>query len=86
MSNKTIIAGAALAGLFAGSYTTLAASAKAPADAGSSIIKMADKDKDAHTCKGKNACKGQGGCASGDKGCKGKNTCKGKGGCNPKMK
>ena len=44
MSNKTIIAGAALAGLFAGSYTTLAASSKAPANSGSSIVKMADKD------------------------------------------
>ncbi|MDB6137554.1 MAG: hypothetical protein JWO94_626 [Verrucomicrobiaceae bacterium] len=84
MSNKTIIAGAALAGIFAGSYSAVAASAKAPADAGSSIIKMADKDT--HTCKGKNACKGQGGCKSGDNGCKGKNSCKGKGGCNPKMK
>jgi hypothetical protein len=83
MSNKTIIAGAAIAGLFAGSYSTFAASTKAPADAGS-IIKMADKET--HTCKGKNACKGQGGCKSGDNGCKGKNSCKGKGGCNPKMK
>jgi len=86
MSNKTIIAGAALAGLFAGSYSAVAASAKAPADAGTAIIKMADKDKDAHTCKGKNACKGKGGCKSGDNGCKGKNSCKGKGGCASKMK
>ncbi len=78
MSNKTIIAGAALAGLFAGSYTTLAASVKAPSAAGTSIVKMAD---DSHTCKGKNSCKGKGGCKSGDNGCKGKNSCKGKGGC-----
>jgi hypothetical protein len=34
-----------------------------------------------HDCAGKNACKGQGGCSSGDNGCKGKNSCKGKGGC-----
>ncbi|HXT41900.1 MAG TPA: hypothetical protein VN887_17965 [Candidatus Angelobacter sp.] len=34
-----------------------------------------------HDCKGKNACKGQGGCKTGDNGCKGKNSCKGKGGC-----
>ena len=34
-----------------------------------------------HDCKGKNACKGQGGCSSGDNGCAGKNSCKGKGGC-----
>ena len=77
MSNKTIIAGAALAGLFAGSFSAVAASTKAPTD--SSIVKMADKDM--HSCKGKNACKGNGGCKSGDNGCKGKNSCKGKGGC-----
>jgi hypothetical protein len=35
----------------------------------------------AHDCAGKNACKGQGGCKSGDNGCAGKNSCKGKGGC-----
>ena len=34
-----------------------------------------------HGCKGKNECKGQGGCKTGDNGCKGKNSCKGKGGC-----
>jgi hypothetical protein len=34
-----------------------------------------------HDCAGKNACKGQGGCKSGDNGCAGKNSCKGKGGC-----
>ena len=84
MSNKTIIAGAALAGLFAGSYSAVAASAKAPSTAGSSIVKMADKDT--HSCKGKNACKGQGGCKSGDNGCKGKNSCKGKGGCSTEKK
>jgi len=39
-----------------------------------------------HTCKGANACKGQGGCKSGDAGCAGKNTCKTKGGCNVPVK
>ena len=35
-----------------------------------------------HACKGKNPCKGQGGCAvEGQNECKGKNPCKGKGGC-----
>ncbi len=34
-----------------------------------------------HACKGMNACKGQGGCNTGDQGCKGKNSCKGHGGC-----
>ena len=36
---------------------------------------------DKHVCNGMNACKGQGGCKSGDHGCAGKNSCKGKGGC-----
>ena len=34
-----------------------------------------------HSCAGKNDCKGQGGCKTGDAGCHGKNSCKGKGGC-----
>ena len=34
-----------------------------------------------HDCAGKNSCKGQGGCKTGDMGCKAKNSCKGKGGC-----
>jgi hypothetical protein len=34
-----------------------------------------------HSCAGKNDCKGQGGCKTGDGGCAGKNSCKGKGGC-----
>ena len=45
-----------------------------------STTSNADK-KDKHACEGKNSCKGNGGCSSGDQGCSGKNTCKGKGGC-----
>lgn len=33
-------------------------------------------------CRGKNECKGKGGCKTDDNACKGKNECKGKGGCN----
>lgn len=80
MSNKKLIAGAAIAGLFSGSMAAQAATSKAPAQAGTAIQKMADKGQ--HACKGHNDCKGQGGCKSGDNGCKGKNSCKGKGGCN----
>lgn len=40
-----------------------------------------DTKVEKHACKGKNSCKGNGGCSTGDQGCKGKNTCKGKGGC-----
>ena len=36
---------------------------------------------DKHVCQGRNQCKGQGGCGTGDGGCAGKNSCKGKGGC-----
>ena len=43
--------------------------------------KKADDKSAKHVCKGKNDCKGQGGCKSGDNGCAGKNSCKGKGGC-----
>ena len=82
-----MIAGAAMAGLFTGSYATHAHGAGVPI-AGNSMHQM---DKAAcngpngcggkHDCTGKNSCKGQGGCKSGDNGCKGKNSCKGKGGC-----
>ena len=41
----------------------------------------AKKAAELHVCKGFNACKGKGGCSSGDAGCAGKNSCKGKGGC-----
>ena len=93
MSKNTaaLIAGAALAGLFAGSNAARAASADS--HAGTAILQLADdkascnsKDgcKSTHDCKGKNSCKGQGGCKTGDNGCKGKNTCKGKGGCSTK--
>ncbi|WP_198141204.1 hypothetical protein [Verrucomicrobium spinosum] len=79
MSTKHMIAGAAIAGILSGAYASQSVSAKS-ADAGTAILKMADKGQ--HACKGHNECKGQGGCKSGDNGCKGKNSCKGKGGCN----
>ena len=44
--------------------------------------KKADaKNADKHGCKGQNACKGHGGCATKDHACAGKNACKGQGGC-----
>ncbi|HVJ56401.1 MAG TPA: hypothetical protein VM574_01055 [Terrimicrobiaceae bacterium] len=80
-TTKTLLAGAAVAGLMTGSMAVRAFAAGEPTPAGVSLQTMADKGKAAHDCKGKNTCKGQGGCKSGDQGCKGKNTCKGKGGC-----
>ena len=43
--------------------------------------KSMEKNMAKHGCAAQNACKGQGGCKTGDAGCKGKNSCKGKGGC-----
>ena len=86
-SAKALLAGAALAGLLAGTSapvqaSTLLHSSKAsfnstnqPQDEDSSKV------KEKHACKGQNSCKGKGGCKSSDNGCKGKNSCKGKGGC-----
>ncbi len=91
-TTKTMIAGAAVTGLFAGAFATQAHAAistssnQAPSSLsavmpGSVLINMDDSDAGKHDCKGMNSCKGQGGCKSSDNGCKGKNDCKGKGGC-----
>ena len=77
---KKLVAGAAFAGLVAGTAATAVAASKSftgQDDASKSTKKKTEK----HACKGKNSCKGNGGCKSGDAGCKGKNSCKGKGGC-----
>jgi hypothetical protein len=85
-SKKALIAGAALAGLFAGTSAPVQASNLLSGV--KSSLHSQDKDqkseksaKEKHACKGQNSCKGKGGCKSGDNGCKGKNSCKGKGGC-----
>jgi hypothetical protein len=80
-TTKTLLAGAAVAGLMTGSMAVRAFAAGEPTSAGVSLQTMAEEKGKAHACKGQNACKGQGGCKTGDQGCKGKNTCKGKGGC-----
>jgi len=87
-SSKAFLAGAALAGLFAGTSATIQASNLLPGLKSSfsaqdqSDDKKADKKtKEKHACKGQNSCKGKGGCKANDNGCKGKNSCKGKGGC-----
>src|SRR4051812_11228349 len=64
MTKKTMIAGAAIAGLMSGSFAVTAHAVQTSSKAGVSI-KMGDKDKDAadkHSCKGMNSCKGKGGC------------------------
>ncbi len=80
-STRTIIAAAALAGLYSGALAVRASASVASTSAGT-VITHDDQKTDTHDCKGQNSCKGKGGCSAGDNGCKGKNTCKGKGGCN----
>jgi hypothetical protein len=83
-TTKALIAGAAFAGLLAGTATTVQASSTSLKTSMSSFAqdqKSDPKVKEKHACKGQNSCKGNGGCKSGDNGCKGKNSCKGKGGC-----
>lgn len=91
-TTKALLAGAAVAGLFAGTASAVQASNLLPSlktsfsasgqDQDQSQDKKDDKQaKEKHACKGQNSCKGKGGCKAGDNGCKGKNSCKGKGGC-----
>ena len=85
-SKKSLIVGAALAGLLASSGAVQASNLLTGAKSGLSAQDKPDdgsgkKVKDKHACKGQNSCKGKGGCKSSDNGCKGKNSCKGKGGC-----
>ncbi|MFZ0582877.1 MAG: hypothetical protein WA690_15050 [Candidatus Acidiferrales bacterium] len=86
-NKKAFMAGAALAGLLAGTTSTIQASNLLPglhssfAAQDQSQDQGQDKVKEKHACKGQNSCKGKGGCKSSDNGCKGKNSCKGKGGC-----
>ena len=82
-TTKTILAGAAIAGILAGGALKLNAAQvqkteKAKDTAG---LLADDKKGETHDCAGKNSCKGKGGCKSGDNKCAGKNSCKGKGGC-----
>jgi hypothetical protein len=89
-TTKAMLAGAAFAGLLAGSSPAVHASNLLTSVKPSFGAQDKDKDqksekakdpKDRHTCKGQNSCKGKGGCKSSDNGCKGQNSCKGKGGC-----
>lgn len=77
-TTRTLLIGAALTGLFAGT-TALAQDTGGNKSAKETSGKKAGKfHKEKHACKGQNSCKGKGG---GDAANKGKNECKGKGGC-----
>jgi hypothetical protein len=80
-SVKLAIAGAALAGMVAGTSASLFAQDAGSASTDTTTKKSGKHVKEKHACKGQNSCKGKGGCKSSDNGCKGKNSCKGKGGC-----
>ena len=86
-TTKTLLAGAALAGILSGGFLASANSATTTTQASKTAslagVLADDKPKPDpdHGCAGKNTCKGKGGCKSGDNGCAGKNSCKGKGGC-----
>ncbi|KAB2645675.1 MAG: hypothetical protein DVB27_09405 [Verrucomicrobia bacterium] len=84
-TTKTLLAGAALAGILSGGLVAQAAAATATQSGKTvslaGVLADATKPDPDHGCAGKNTCKGKGGCKSGDNGCGGKNSCKGKGGC-----
>ncbi|HZD32090.1 MAG TPA: hypothetical protein VE779_10570 [Candidatus Angelobacter sp.] len=83
-SMKSVMMGAALAGLMTGGTAiaqTGSSAAKSFSNGSGLGHQVSFSDKDKHACKGQNSCKGKGGCKAGDNGCKGKNSCKGKGGC-----
>jgi hypothetical protein len=86
ITNKTLLAGAAIAGILTNGVisTASAASVSQSSKVSFSAGTMVEKKGETHECKGHNSCKGKGGCKSGDNGCAGKNSCKGKGGCGMK--
>lgn len=79
-SSKTLLACAALAGIYSGSLVSKTIAAPSRSDAGTKLQLVAEKDK--ASCSGKEGCgaKDKDSC-KGIHDCKGKNDCKGQGGC-----
>ncbi len=75
----SILVAAAVAGIALGAQSALAASSLGPQEP------QAEPRGDKHDCRGKNECKGKGGCRTDKHACKGKNECKGQGGCRSNM-
>ena len=73
MTKKTMIAGAAIAGLMSGSFAVTAHAVQSSSRAGVSLEMGKKTAANKHACAGLNSCKGQG--------ADGKNECKGKGSC-----
>jgi hypothetical protein len=86
-SIKAMLLAAAGTGLMSGTPTVQPVTAPAQNGQTVSAARLGqtpmgiNQDTAKHACAGKNSCKGQGGCKTGDMGCKAKNSCSGKGGC-----
>jgi hypothetical protein len=82
---KSLVVGAAFAGLITGTAAVALASSSSNAKSlygqDQPDAKSKTKATEKHACKGKNSCKGKGGCKTDANSCKGTNACKGKGGC-----
>jgi len=80
-STKTLLACAALAGIYSGALVTKSFASTSRSDAGVKLQKIADSDKS--SCSGKDGCSGKDkSSCKGMHDCKGKNDCKAQGGCN----
>ena len=81
---KSTLMAAAISGMVIGA-SSLASAATTHQTSGSTLESSAlhgsQMASDKHSCKGKNACKSQGGCKTDKHACKGQNSCKGQGGC-----
>jgi hypothetical protein len=75
----SILVAAAVAGIALGAESTPAHPGLEPQNP------QAEPRGDKHDCRGKNECKGKGGCKTDKHACKGKNECKGQGGCRSNM-
>ena len=90
---NAVLLSAALAGLAGGSAVAAHAATQNTVTANSAKVMKAglrysgsNYDTAKHSCKGKNDCKGQGGCKTANNDCKTKNDCKGQGGCSTAKK
>ena len=61
---KKLVAGAAFAGLVAGTAASAVAASKSLTGQDNQDTKTTQKKTEKHACKGKNSCKGKGGCAT----------------------
>jgi hypothetical protein len=77
----SILMAAAISGIVSGAPAPNQMNASRSMGRTGSAEQLDDSSGSKHTCKGKNACKSQGGCKTDKHACKGQNACKGQGGC-----